>query len=178
MLSDQADKFLLIGVDSLFAGSPADFIPGQSDLLGLNYPSLEKAYRNGWTLIYWSWRCPRQYTTIVEFLKHYKLWELTDPRMEDSLLLATKSQETKYKTYLSLLERHFGANLDNGVVRLAILESDSLIAKQLQSYVAHRAKVHESPRCWLNMVALSPELLDGYLLPEPLELAACESSSG
>lgn len=159
------ERFLLVSVDSLFSVQEVNkpLLPA-SDVFTLAFYALEKAYRGGWTILFWTWRNKQHYASIINLLQEASLWDFCDPFTDEALLIRRPLvNESRIITKLTLLETRFGQVLDTKSADLIIIESDSDIALAVQSYVKDRAVVHMAPYAWLNMVAISPHRLDSYL---------------
>lgn len=170
-LEPRRAKYLIVAVDALFGPlTNKQSLPPITDFLTLTIPALEKAYRGGWTIFFWTWRGKQHYTALVKLLQDLCLWDFCDPASDEALLIRRpKPQETPSVTKLTLLENRFGEVLDSYSSDVVIIEVDPDIANSVRSYVGDRATVHMSPSVWLNMVAVSPERLDKYLDPNHKE---------
>jgi hypothetical protein len=126
--------------------------------------ALEKAYRAGWSISYWTAITRKRYGAVVKHLQDSQFWNYIDPESEDFLLMRYPSLgEVAVTTKLTLLEQNFGHDLDSGKRRIVLVESDLDTARALKAYALHRISIHLSPRVWLNLTAVGPEMLDAYL---------------
>lgn len=149
-------KQLIVEFDSLFDQN------GEPLLMAV--PALEKVYRAGWSVSYWTTVSRNQYVQLTEKLQQTPFWNYVDPENEDFLLIrCVPNGESPDKTKLSLLEQNFGKILDEGKGKIVFIEKDEKLAYKLKSYASHRISVHLAPRVWLNLIAIGSEMLDAYL---------------
>jgi hypothetical protein len=159
-------KILLVDVDALYGQAVIsnEELPPVRELLILSIPALEKAYSRGWSILFWSHRSRSQQKRLIDTLQQAKLWDLTDPQVDDPLLLRfTPSDEEPGITKLTLLENYCGRILDECSAMISIIEADTTIAQRIQVYGGKRVRLHTAPQVWMNMVAIDPNLLDEYL---------------
>jgi hypothetical protein len=167
---------VLISVDSLFhSGKEGDSSFEKRNFIKLVPFALEKLYRGDWSILFYSLAGVKDYSILVSILQRFELWLFADCAEDKPLIFSSVESSSPEVLMLSLLERHFSAQLDNEKVSLSVILSDPLLGKVIHNYSRGRLSVHLSPAVWVNITALELSILDSYLLT-PDEKVRNESS--
>lgn len=125
--------------------------------------ALEKIYRDGWCILYWSARPRKQYTALLEILQASQYWEMADPTVPEPILMRYHPEDEEPETTkLTLLETNLGEKIDQGT-KVAVIESEKRTIQVLSQYLRGRAWIHSAPKVWLNILAVDPMSLSQYM---------------
>jgi len=115
--------------------------------------ALEKLFRHGWQITFYTTRSRQQYALILcQFqLKAPALWALAGP--QPLLIREPISGENQAKTKLTLLEQHFGEAIDERR-RVVTVEENQRWATLIRNHTQGRVKSFTAPTFWRNFLAL------------------------
>jgi len=119
--------------------------------------ALEKLFRQGWEITFYTTRSRQQYALILCQFQLYapSIWALASPH---PLLIREKSLEDPEKIKLSLLETHFGKIIDNRG-RLITIEPSQRWVTLIRNHTRGRVESYTAPAFWRNLLAVDKPYL-------------------
>jgi len=150
---EASTKILLVESDTVLELNSSNSLPV--------FLALEKTYRNGWAIRFWSHKPAFLFSSILHQLKELGVWNFTEPMSGCSLFLFHGDANPENK--LAILERDFGQYLDDGG-DLVFVDKYESHSEMIAAHVRNRFPVHLAPVVWENILALESDRIDSYLL--------------